>query len=179
MLGDSLYCILFVDEIIEIKPVSHNVNVHLFIPKMFIRVPGEQCNMSSKKTKSLVPWNLDVCIIYLSPYIHFDLSVSVSLSTHAHTHTHTHTQLTLLQHVVEPHRSTYAQIFFSSKHYTTAWPAIGWICGHRGRTDTEGTGYKLYLDYLPCCSRVICVFVCVCIHVHVCMHLYLCIYMPF
>ena len=91
MLGDSLYCILFVDEIIEIKPVSHNVNVHLFIPKMFIRVPGEQCNMSSKKTKSLVPWNLDVCIIYLSPYIHFDLSVSVSLSTHAHTHTHTHT----------------------------------------------------------------------------------------
>lgn len=53
MLGDSLYCILFVDEIIEIKPMSHNINVHLFIPKMFIRLPGEQWSMSSEKTKDL------------------------------------------------------------------------------------------------------------------------------
>lgn len=62
MLGDSLYCILFVDEITEIKPVSHNVNVHLFIPKMFIRVPGEQCNMSSKKNK--VPAILELRCVY-------------------------------------------------------------------------------------------------------------------
>ena len=137
MLGDSLYCILFVDEIIEIKPVSHNINVRLFIPKMFIRLPGEQWSMSSEKTKSLLSWNLDVCIICLFLYIHFDLSVS----QHTHTHTHTHTQLTLVRHMFELHGPTYTQISFS-KRCTTPWPAVGWICGCGRRTDMEGTDDK-------------------------------------
>ena len=57
---------------------------------MFIRIPGEQWSMSSEKTKSLLSYNLDVCIIYLSLYIHFDLSVGDGVLTPFTRSTKTH-----------------------------------------------------------------------------------------
>ena len=74
-------------------------------------------------------------------------------------------------------QSTYTQVLFASKPYSTRWSAISWVCGYReamnmrmleygGALDKEDWLYKLYLSfplwggsypYPWHCSKVSCV----------------------
>ena len=75
-------------------------------------------------------------------------------------------QLTLDQYEFELHGSTYMWIFFSSKYFSAAWSAIGWIGmqshGNRGTTNIEATPWWVKAP-TPTLLRVNCVSVlCVC-----------------